>query len=189
MRNCALGPQNPKRDSDLALNPHRSVSSQAGSLLKTESGYFQRKREKRGKSGYRFQTEWKKPLIVVRLEVPAHRPTQRGISTHCLKKGGATPTKAVSHKLIHPVLHPYLNSSVHFAQFSADPDNIPNMTRSWINSSPRYVAERKRHFYRIEFFLSSKFGKWSHHCWEGWEGSCVSPKALPSKKQDTVPGR
>ena len=61
------------------------------------------------------------------------------------------------------------------------------MTRSWINSSPRYVAERKRHFYRIEFFLSSKFGKWSHHCWEGWEGSCVSPKSPAFKKAGYCP--
>lgn len=62
------------------------------------------------------------------------------------------------------------------------------MTRSWINSSPRYVAERKRHFYRIEFFLSSKFGKWSQRCWEGWEGSCVSPKSPAFKKAGYCPG-
>lgn len=72
------------------MNPNRSVSSQPRSILKNQSGYFQRKRRK---SGYRFQTERKKPLIVVRFEVPAHRPTQRGISTHCFKKGGATPKK------------------------------------------------------------------------------------------------
>lgn len=56
VRNCALGPSNPKRESDLALNPHRSVSSQAGSLLKkkTESVFFQRKRKNERKSGYRF---------------------------------------------------------------------------------------------------------------------------------------
>lgn len=34
VRNCALGSRNPKRDSDWALNPHRSISSQPGSLLK-----------------------------------------------------------------------------------------------------------------------------------------------------------
>lgn len=52
-----------------------------------------------------------------------------------------------------PLLHSYLNSSVHFAQFSVDPDNIPNMTRVWINSSLRYVAERQRQFRRMVFFL------------------------------------
>lgn len=52
-----------------------------------------------------------------------------------------------------PLLHSYLNSSVHFAQFSVEPDNIPNMTRVWINSSPRYVAERQRQFRRMVFFL------------------------------------
>lgn len=71
-----------------------------------------------------------------------------------LKKRRRNSEKAVSHKLIHPVLHPYLNSSVHFAQFSADPDNIPNMTRSCINSSPRYVAERKRHFWLFSLPLN-----------------------------------
>lgn len=74
------------------MNPHRRVSSQTGSLLEKERDTF-KERAKRRKSRYRFQTERKKPLIVVRLEVPALRRTQRGISTHCLKKGGATPKK------------------------------------------------------------------------------------------------
>lgn len=52
-----------------------------------------------------------------------------------------------------PLLISYLNSSVHFAQFSVEPDNIPNMSRVWINSSPRYVAERQRPFRRMVFFL------------------------------------
>lgn len=83
----------------------------------------------------------------------------RGISTHCFKKRRRNSEKAVSHKKnpIHPVLHPYLNSSVHFAHFSADPDNIQNMTRSWINSKPpRYVAEKERDTFLagLSFFLS-----------------------------------
>lgn len=89
-----LVPPNPKRESVLALNPHRSVSSQTKRLIEKGKWRFTKKEgKKERKSGYRFQTERKKPRIVVRLEVPAHRPTQRGISTHCLKKGGATPKK------------------------------------------------------------------------------------------------
>lgn len=87
VRNCALGPpQNPTRDSDLALNPHCRGSSQPGSLSKERNGILSKKEEKEGYVVTPFQTEGKKALIVVSLEVPAHRPTQRGISTHCLKK-------------------------------------------------------------------------------------------------------
>ena len=82
------------------------------------------------------------------------------------------------------VLQPYLNSSVHFAQFSVDPNNIPYMTRSCINPSPRYVARRKRQFTGW-FFFPSKFGKWSHRC---REGSCVSLKALPSPRRHPPAG-
>lgn len=77
-----------------------------------------------------LQKQGEKPLIVVRL---AGRRSHFGTEGHfcpLLQKKEAHLPKAVSQKLIHPVLHPYLNSSVHFAQFSADLDNIPNMTRS-----------------------------------------------------------
>lgn len=189
VRNCALGlPRNPKRDSDLALNPHTVASplNQASYWKKPNSGYFQRK-EKKKEIWLPLSDREKKAAHRRQIGGPSSQTDTEGHFNPLLKKRRRNSEKAVSHKLIHPVLHPYLNSSVHFAQFSADPDNIPNMTRSWINSSPRYVAERKRHFYRIEFFLSSKFGKWSHHCWEGWEGSCVSPKSPAFKKAGYCP--
>lgn len=60
------------------------------------------------------------------------------------------------------------------------------MTRSWINSSPRYVAERKRQL--TGWFFSSKFGKWSHCSWEG-SNVCHCKPCLHygTKKQDTCP--
>lgn len=97
----------------------------------------------------------------------------RNIATHAKRRRNSE--KQSSHKFVHTVLHPYLNSSVHFAQFSANPNNIPNMTRSWINSSPRYVAERKRQL-TGSFFL---------YIWEVKSPLlrrklCVSLQALPS---------
>lgn len=185
-RNGAPGPDSPL----WFMSQSFRVSSNPAVSCERKTKVYTEKEEKIAKVCYRFQTEAKNALIVRRLEVPTHRPTHRAGFQPIAWKRRRNSEKTVSHKLLLPDLHPYLNSSVHFAQIFADPDDIPNMTRSWINSSGRYVAERKRHFYRIEFFLSSKFGKWSHHCWEGWGGSCVSPKALPSKKQqDTVPER
>jgi len=95
-----------------------------------------------------------------------------------------------------PLLRSYLNSSVHFAQFSVEPDNIPNMTRVWINSSPDMWRRDTDSF--AGWFFSSKFGKWSHCAWEGSRACvrvcvcvyvCVS-LALPSlrhPKQDICP--
>lgn len=74
-----------------------------------------------GKAAHRGQTRCRSPLTL------RHRGAFLPAAS---KKKEAHLPKAVSQKLIHPVLHPYLNSSVHFAQFSADLDNIPNMTRS-----------------------------------------------------------
>lgn len=60
------------------------------------------------------------------------------------------------------------------------------MTRSWINPSPRYVADRKRQL--TGWFFSSKFGKWSHCSWEG-SNVCHCKPCLHygTKKQDTCP--
>ena len=73
VRNCALGPQNPKRDSDLALNPHRSVSSQPGSLLKKKrQGILSKKEEEDGNQVTAFRprersrslsSDWRSQLI------------------------------------------------------------------------------------------------------------------------------
>lgn len=106
----------------------------------------------------------------------------RNIATHAKRRRNSE--KQSSHKFVHTVLHPYLNSSVHFAQFSADPNNIPNMTRSWINSSPRYISERKRQL--TGCFFSSTFGKGSHRFWEGsYVCHCKPCLHCSSKKQDT----
>lgn len=127
-------------DSDLSLNPHRRVSfiakggekkPRAEFLFfaeKKESGYFQIKRKREGN------------LVTAREKSRSSSSDRRSQLTErhsgafqprCFKKKEAQHRKKQSPtKLIHPVLHPYLNSSVHFAQFSADLDNIPNMTRS-----------------------------------------------------------
>lgn len=144
---CAGSPSKSKSgDSDLSLNPQRRVSSKKekkrgkkkpGRRLsflprekrKVDTFFFSNKEEKGRKSGYRSSSSDRRSQLTERdsgafqprcFSEKRRRNTEKG-----KKKKKQSPTK-----LIHPVLHPYLNSSVHFAQFCADLDNIPNMTRS-----------------------------------------------------------
>lgn len=144
----------PKSDSDSALNPY-TVARPQNSLLreKEKSRYFQRE----GREGNLYTAF--KPREKSRSSSSDYKSqlTDRhsGAFQSVAYKRRRNSQKQSPKKFIHPVLHPYLNSSVHFAQFSANLDNIPNMTRSWINSSPWYVAERKRHF---SFFFPLNLG-------------------------------
>lgn len=150
-------------------------------------------RGKGRKSGYRFRSRGKSRSSWSDSQVAAHTWAQRGISARCFKKkkkkGGASPQSSLPKNSYTPlstltlivpsILRNFQRTST-ISQTWHAPELIP---------APGMWRRGRRHFYRIEFFLSTKFGKWSHRCWEGWEGSCVSPKALPSKKQDTVPER
>lgn len=115
------------------LNTKSKHESSKYGRKKEKSQYFRTKR-KRKEIWIPLQKQGKKPLIVVRL---ASRRSHLGTEGHFCpllqkkkKKRRRISPKQSPKKLIHPALHPYLNSSVHFAQFSADLDNIPNMTRS-----------------------------------------------------------
>lgn len=162
------------------IESKRFLSNQSLFSLSTfpnGKGNFGINSKKRRTSGYRFRSK-NKTFIAQHC-----RLLLTDIATHAKRRRNSE--KQSSHKFVHPVFHPYLNSSVHFAQFSANPNNIPNMTRSWINSSPRYVAERKRQL-PDGFFL---------YIWEVksplWEGSyvchCKPCLHCSSKKQDTCP--
>lgn len=145
----------PKSDSDYALNPH-TVARPQNSLLggKREKWILSNQEEREGNLDTAFKPR-EKAAHRRQIASPSSQTDTVGHFSPLLTKGGATPKSKSPKKFIHPVLHPYLNSSVHFAQFSANLDNIPNMTRSWINSSPWYVAERKRHF---SFFFPLNLG-------------------------------
>lgn len=98
VRNCALGPRNPKRDCDLASNPNRSVSSKPGSLLKKrESGYFQIKRK--GKEIWLpLSNREKKGAHRRRIAGPSSQTDTVGHFSPLLKKRRRNTEKAVSHK-------------------------------------------------------------------------------------------
>lgn len=97
-------------------------------IYKKREGYFQRKKKEIGLPAFRPTEKSRSSLPDWRSQLTDD--TEEYFKPLLKKKEAQLRKKAVSHKLIHPVLHPYLNSSVHFAQFSADPDDTPNMTRS-----------------------------------------------------------
>ena len=104
-----------------------------------------------------------------------------------LKKGGATPKKQSPTNSYTP----FSTLTLIVPSILRNFQRTPTISQTWhapeLIPAPGMWRRERDTFYRIEFFLSSKFGKWSHHCWEGWEGSCVSPKSPAFKKAGYCP--
>lgn len=92
-------PQIQRVISDLASNPHHSSALATSQIIyiyiyvytKSEKDTF---KERRRKSGYPLSDRQKKAAHLCLTGDPSSQTTQRSISNHCLKKGGATSKKS-----------------------------------------------------------------------------------------------
>lgn len=194
-RNYALGPPNPKGDLWFSLEstPQQCPRNQSDNIYiyiciyKKREGHFQRKKKEIGLPAFRpteksrsSLPDWRSQLTDDTEEYfkPLLKKRRRNFEKKQSPTNSYTPFSTLT--LIVPSILRNFQRTRTIPQTWHAPELIP---------VPGMWRRERDTFTGLRFFLSSKFGKWSHHCWEGWEGSCVSPKALPSKKQDTVPER